>query len=325
MASPPPGVYVSSPTFFRPAPEGSGFLEDNVDVEAQLQHSILLARAGVRGVVLLGSIGEAIHLSGEERVELIAGVIKGLEAAGYSGFPVVAGVLTNGVHDTLAALRDCARAGAPWGLVLAPGYFGKGVTQTNLLNYFNLIADQSPLPILIYNCPGFTNQLLVEASTYKALARHPKIVGCKMTHNDVSAHIQITTDPEIDHSRFRVYSGASQQLAPVVLFGAAGVVDGLAGCYPKTAVRLMKLADIRPVEEAALSEMQAIQLAISRGKAFFAKTGLMGIREAIIRKYGLGSLGGGRLPMKGRMADREWDLLSKPLLADLDKIEASLP
>ncbi|MBE3045302.1 hypothetical protein IMZ48_22665, partial [Candidatus Bathyarchaeota archaeon] len=52
------------------------------------------------------------------------------------------------------------------------------------------------------------------------------------SHGDVSHHVQVSTDPKIDHDKFRVFSGFGQQLGPIVLFGAAGVIDGLAAFYP---------------------------------------------------------------------------------------------
>jgi len=61
----------------------------------------------------------------------------------------MAGVLTNGIDETLEWLHDYAKAGAQWGLVLAPGYFGKAASQENITRWYTLIAEKSPLPILL--------------------------------------------------------------------------------------------------------------------------------------------------------------------------------
>jgi len=175
---PPKGVFVPSPTFFRPLTDGP---QPAVDFDTQIAHSIFLARAGITGIVLLGSTGEAIHLSGQERYELVARVRRGLDDAGFHSYPLMAGVLTSGgVGETLQWLDDYARAGAQWGLVLAPGYFGLAASQDNLREWYRIIADQSPIPILVYNYPGVTNQVTVLPETYRDLAAHPNIVGCKM-------------------------------------------------------------------------------------------------------------------------------------------------
>jgi 2-keto-3-deoxy-L-rhamnonate aldolase len=98
----------------------------------------------------MGSTGEAIHLSRAERFELISGVRKGLTDAGFPDYPIIAGVLTNSVDDALEWLDDAMKAGAQWGLVLAPGYFGQAANQDNLREWYTLVADASPIPILMY-------------------------------------------------------------------------------------------------------------------------------------------------------------------------------
>ena len=61
----------------------------------------------------------------------------------------MAGVLVNSVDEVLEWLEDFARAGAQWGLVLAPGYFGLAVNQENLKEWYTVVADNSPIPILM--------------------------------------------------------------------------------------------------------------------------------------------------------------------------------
>lgn len=148
VSSPPTGVFVPVPTFLHPASASSG-LQPKVDVETQVKHSVFLAKNGIRGLVLLGSTGEAIHLNKQERFDLIAGCRKGLDDAGYSEYPIMAGVLTNGIDETLEWLHDYAKAGAQWGLVLVPGYFGASGSQDNIKEWYTIIADNSPIPILV--------------------------------------------------------------------------------------------------------------------------------------------------------------------------------
>lgn len=145
-AVPPDGVFVPVPTFFKPA---DGALQPAVDVEAQVAHSVYLAKCGITGLVLLGSTGEAIHLNRQERSDLVAGVRKGLDDAGFPNYPIMAGVLINGMEEVLEWLEDFKKAGAQWGLVLAPGYFGAAASQANLIKWYTIVADKSPLPVLM--------------------------------------------------------------------------------------------------------------------------------------------------------------------------------
>jgi len=148
---------------------------------------------------------------------------------------------------------------------------------------------------------------MVGLETYTELAAHPNIVGCKMSHGNVSHHVQVSLDPAIDHSRFRVYSGLGQQLGPIVLFGAAGVVDDLAAIYPRAVARLFDLAAKRPVTPEALAEIQSMQFVVSRAEEMIGKWGIVGIKEGIYQVLKMGNLQGGRLPLRGRMPKGEWE------------------
>lgn len=78
---------------------------------------------------------------------------EGLDAAGLPGYPVVAGVLTNGIDETLEWLRDYVEAGAQWGLVLVPGYFGVAASQDSIKEWYTIIADNTPIPFLMFVLP----------------------------------------------------------------------------------------------------------------------------------------------------------------------------
>jgi 2-keto-3-deoxy-L-rhamnonate aldolase len=144
------------------------------------------------------------------------------------------------------------------------------------------------------------------------------------SHGDVSCHVQVSLDPEIDHSAFRVYSGFGQQLGPIVLFGADRVIDGLAAFYPKTVVRLMALASQESFQQDVLRQVRQLQFAVSRAEEFIVRTGIIGIREGIIRKTGLGVVEGGRLPLKGRLPEQDWTALHKLYLSDIEQMESTL-
>ncbi|KAK0658721.1 hypothetical protein QBC41DRAFT_50971 [Cercophora samala] len=326
---PPKGVYVPSPTFFLPRDSPSLTTESThgqlqVDIPTQTSHSIFLAQSGITGLVLLGSTGEAIHLSRTERASLVSGVRQGLDDAGYAHYPIMAGVLTNGIDETLQWLDDYAAAGADWGLVLVPGYFGAATTQEGIVEYFGQVARRSKIPVLVYNYPGVTNGVVVQPETYAELAGLENVVGVKMSHGNVSIHLQVGLDPGIDHEGFRVYSGFGQQLGPVVLFGGAGVIDGLAGFYPRTVVRLMGLVEGGELTGERRKEVQRLQYVVSKAEEFIVRYGIFGIKEAVFRVTGLGTLERGRPPLLGGLAEGEWERGRKLFLEDIDRVEREL-
>lgn len=128
-----------------------------------------------------------------------------------------------------------------------------------------------------------------------------------MSHGNVSHHLQVSLDPAIDHAQFRVYSGFGQQLGPIVLFNAAGVIDGLASIYPKAVSSLFALAEKRPITEENLQRIQSMQFKVSRAEEFVVKNGIKGMKEAIYTVLSMGNKDGGRLPLKGGMPPGEWE------------------
>ena len=153
---PPPGVYVPVPTFFSSASKDeaeasqvSKLYKNRIDTSTQISHTLHLASSGITGVVLLGSTGESIHLSPTERLTLISSTRTALDSAGHKKYPIIVGVLTNSIEDAIDQLSDAKAAGGDFGLVLAPGYFGRGVSQEGIVEWYRAVADASELPILL--------------------------------------------------------------------------------------------------------------------------------------------------------------------------------
>ncbi|KAI0386933.1 aldolase [Hypomontagnella monticulosa] len=262
-----------------------------VDIDTQVAHSLYLARAGIKGLVILGSTGEAIHLTNKERFEVLHGVRQAFEREGFKDYPIIAGTATQNIEETVEQLKGAEEAGAQYGLCLVPGYFAGASTQEGILRWFTAVADRSPIPIMIYHYPGVSNNVKVVPSTYVALAKHPNIVGCKLSHGDVSYHAQIASNPSIDHSSFATFTGLGQQLLPAVVVGAAGAIDGCADFFPKTVVRLYELS-----------------FKVSAMEEIIVKFGTVGIKEAISRLRSMGDRDGTRLPLFGGIPgdDAEW-------------------
>jgi 2-keto-3-deoxy-L-rhamnonate aldolase len=143
----------------------------------------------------------------------------------------------------------------------------------------------------------------------------------------VSHHVQVSLDPAIDHDKFRVYSGFGNQLGPIVLFGAAGVIDGMAAFFPKTVVRLMALvekADKGELTPETRAEMRQLQFVVSQAEEFVMRSGILGIKEAVYRVAGFGNLEGGRPPIRGKLPEGVWDKAKGLFLGGIEKTEAGL-
>lgn len=151
MVSPPPqGIYVPVPTFFAKSSSSTyDPINPPLDLETQTKHSLFLLNAGIRGLVILGSTGEAIHITSKERNELIRSQRQEMDKAGFQDRPVIAGTATQNIEDTLQQLHDAKDAGAAYGMVLSPGYFASAASQQGVARWYEAVADKSPIPIMM--------------------------------------------------------------------------------------------------------------------------------------------------------------------------------
>jgi 2-keto-3-deoxy-L-rhamnonate aldolase len=150
-ASPPPaGIYVPVPTFFASKKALSyNAIAPPLDLTTQVAHSLYLAKAGIKGLVILGSTGEAVHLHNRERFQVLFAVRQALEKEGFKDYPIIAGTATQNIEETVEQLRAARDAGAQWGLCLVPGYFASTGSQEGIIRWFEAVADQSPIPIMV--------------------------------------------------------------------------------------------------------------------------------------------------------------------------------
>ena len=118
-------------------------------MKTQSEHALHLARSGIKGLVLLGSTGEAISLNNAERKEILSGVRQDLDKAGFPEYPIVAGTCAQNALEVVQQLKEAKEAGAQWGLVLAPGFFATSLTQEGLVKWYHGVAGESPIPILV--------------------------------------------------------------------------------------------------------------------------------------------------------------------------------
>ena len=151
MAAPPPaGIYVPVPTFFsgKSSPSFDAAVPA-VDITTQSAHAVYLAKSGIRGLVIFGSTGEAVHVHPRNRKEVLRGVRDALDKEGFKDYPIIAGTATHSIEETVEQLADAKESGSQWGMVLVPG-FNAGVTpQEGIVRWFTAVADRSPIPILV--------------------------------------------------------------------------------------------------------------------------------------------------------------------------------
>jgi 4-hydroxy-2-oxoglutarate aldolase len=138
------------------------------------------SKTPVAGIVVLGSTGEAILLSDEERRE----VLKVARDVTAPNKVLIAGTGVESAAETLKLTEHAAKLGYDVALVRTPHYYKKQMQPVNLLAFYRTVADRSPLPVMIYNFPQATGydmpaELVIE------LAAHPNLIGIKESGGEV--------------------------------------------------------------------------------------------------------------------------------------------
>lgn len=231
------GIYPPLPTFFNE--------QDELDLVTLQRHIHKLVGTGLAGYVVMGTNGEAVHLTSEERAQII---VAAREVIGKNT-PLVAGCGEQSTRATMANCKQAARAGADMALVLPPFYFKGRMDSRSLIAHYRVVADNSPLPVVIYNMPASTGGLDLDAATICALAEHSNIIGVKDSAGNMVKLAQIASETP---SRFRVFAGSAGYLLPALAVGAVGAVAALANVFPREVCRLHELFIEGELEEARL-------------------------------------------------------------------------
>ena len=132
------------------------------------------ARTPCAGIVVLGSTGEAILLSDQERRD----VLKSAREAAAPNKVLVAGTGIESAIETLRLTEYAAELGYDVAMVRTPHYYKKQMQPDNILAFYRTVADRSPLPVIIYNFPQATGYD-IPAELVIALAEHPNLIGIK--------------------------------------------------------------------------------------------------------------------------------------------------
>src|SRR6202045_2290556 len=138
------------------------------------------SRTPCAGIVVLGSTGEAILLSDQERRD----VLKSAREAAAPNKVLIAGTGIESEIETLRLTEYAAELGYDVALIRTPHFYRKQMQAANLLAFYRTVADRSPLPVMIYNVPPFTAYDL-PAEVVIELAGHPNIVAIKESSGDV--------------------------------------------------------------------------------------------------------------------------------------------
>lgn len=217
--------------------------------------------SGINAIVVMGTTGENATIEPEDQDKVIRFTVEKVAHR----VPVIAGTGTNNTAHVLHNTRNACAAGADAILVVTP-YYNKA-TQNGLITHFTAVADESTVPVILYNVPGRTGCNLLPKTVAK-LAEHPRIAAIKEATGSLAQMVEIMA---LCGDKIDVYSGEDALTVPMMAMGAAGTISVLSNVVPaqavamtnaclagdyKTAARLQ--CELLPLTNALFSEVNPI-------------------------------------------------------------------
>ena len=202
--------------------------DGSIDYEALSRFVEFQIDSGINGLVVMGTTGENATIEPEDQKKVIAYTVE--KVAGR--VPVIAGTGTNNTEHVLHNTRNACQVGADAVLVVTP-YYNKA-TQNGLVTHFTAVADESTLPVILYNVPGRTGCNLLPKTVAK-LSEHPNIAAIKEAAGSLAQMIEIM---HLCGDKIDVYSGEDGLTVPMMAMGAKGTISVLSNVAPRQSVAM---------------------------------------------------------------------------------------
>lgn len=213
----------------------------SVDAEALKRIVNYVIDGGVEYLVVLGTTAESATLTADEK-ELVIATIK---EANNGRLPLVLGVGGNNTMKVVEELKTRDFSGFSAILSVSP-YYNKP-TQEGIYQHFKMVAENSPLPVIVYNVPGRTASNMLPSTVLRLANDFKNIIGIKEAAGDIVQAMKIIENKPKD---FLVISGDDMITLPMVLAGGAGVISVIGEGFPKEFSEMVRLGLQRKVEEA---------------------------------------------------------------------------
>jgi 4-hydroxy-tetrahydrodipicolinate synthase len=213
----------------------------------------------VNYIVAMGTTGESVTLSKEEKKAIISYVIEVVD----NRVPIVYGIGGNNTQEVINSIRHADLEGVDGILSVAP-YYNKP-TQRGLFQHFKEIATCSPIPVIIYNVPGRTSCNLTADTCLELAHKFENIVAVKEASGDLTQIMKIIKGkPE----NFSIISGDDMLTIPVIAAGGSGVISVLANAFPCQCTELVSQSlksNFKSAREMQFRFLEMIELLFTEG------------------------------------------------------------
>lgn len=226
---------------------------DGLDLNAFATNIRAHLDAGMSGIVVAGSSGEAPLLSESERTTLVETARSLVPRDRW----LIVGVGAESTRLTIERARAAAARGADGVLVVAPHYYPNVSTPAALWAHYARVADESPVPILLYNIPKYMHFALPPATVHR-LAEHRNVIGMKDSAGDLPI---LHSYLQAQSSEFTVLTGHAPTFLSALRDGVRGGVLGVALIVPALALAIFTAAAEGRYQEAEVAQAQLVPLA----------------------------------------------------------------
>ncbi len=206
----------------------------------------------ISGYLILGSNSEFIFLNEEEKLD----VVKTARESIPPSKKMLVGTGLECTKGTIEFTRRAADCGADVAVVITPHFFKSNMSHDAFMKHYLMIADSSPIPVLLYNVPSYTG-LNLEAGTASELSSHENIIGIKDSSGNVEHLSEIIC--LTGEKGFSVLTGSSIVLYPSMCVGAAGGIMAIACVLPEQCLNVIRLYKDGNHAEAKKLQMRLIE------------------------------------------------------------------
>ena len=246
------------------------FAQDGSVSLADLKHNVhRYNQTDLAGYVAVGSTGESVLLTRAE----MDGILVTVKEAAAKGKKLLAGTGAESTAETIERTKRAAELGYDAALVKTPYYYKPAYKPEVLIAHFRRVADESPIPVMLYSIPQYTGVTLAAADV-AALAEHRNIIGIKDSSGNVLGIGDIigATPPQ-----FQVLVGSAATVYPSLAIGARGAILALACALPEKCVALFEL--FRQGQHEKARELQFILGRAS--KLIVSELSIAGVKHAM--------------------------------------------
>jgi len=236
-----------------------------IDLPAFRHNLSTLWERGIRGFLIAGSTGEGPYLEAGERHSLVREARKRLGRRAY----LVCGIAAETERQAMAMIKEAAGGKADSALVITPTTLTRN-RISYVENFYRDIADDSPLPLLLYSVPGVTAFELPEDSVTR-LAEHPRITGIKDSGGHPVRLQRIIASVPDD---FTVFTGATEAITLALAAGAHGAITASTNYIPEKVLETVTSARRSPIKA------RPLQQEISKISAAVEAHGIPGVKAA---------------------------------------------